>query len=46
MNTKNDREKKYEKPSMKVFELRQQQRLLVGSEGSGGINPMDNPELI
>jgi len=31
----------YEKPSMKVFELKQQQQLLAGSGGSGGTTPYD-----
>lgn len=33
--------KKYEKPSMKVFELKQQSQLLAGSAKSG---QMDDPE--
>ena len=37
--------KQYQKPTMKVFELRQQ-HLLVGSNGDGGINPMGYPENI
>ena len=35
--------KTYEKPSMKVFELRQQPQLLVGSGGDGNLNPMGDP---
>lgn len=31
----------YEKPLMKVFELKQQQQLLAGSGGSGGTTPYD-----
>ena len=34
----------YEKPSMKVVELRQRTTLLAGSNGTGGINPMGEPE--
>jgi hypothetical protein len=36
--------KKYEKPSMKVFELKQQPQLLAGSNGNGDLNPMGDPE--
>lgn len=36
--------KKYEKPSMQVFELKQQQQLLAGSNGNGDLNPMGDPE--
>ena len=36
--------KMYEKPSMKVFPLRQKPKLLVGSNGDGNLNPMGNPE--
>ena len=36
--------KKYEKPSMKVFELKQQPQLLAGSNGDGNLNPMEDPE--
>ena len=36
--------KKYEKPAMKVFELKQQQQLLVGSNGDGTLPGMGNPE--
>ena len=39
--------RKYEKPVMKVFELKGRQQLLVGSgEWPTGINPMDDPEDI
>ena len=34
----------YEKPSMKVFELKQQQHLLAGSDGDGYLPPMGDPE--
>ena len=30
--------KKYDKPSMKVYELKQQSRLLAGSSGNGGLD--------
>jgi hypothetical protein len=30
--------KYYEKPSMKVYELKQQPQLLVGSSGGGSLN--------
>ncbi len=33
----------YEKPSMKVFKLKQQAALLVGSNGTGGLTPMGEP---
>lgn len=36
--------KQYEKPMMKVVELQQQAQLLAGSGGSGGLNPMGDPE--
>ena len=36
--------KKYEKPSMKVFELQQRTMLLAGSGGDGGLDPMGDPE--
>lgn len=38
------KKKIYEKPSMQVFELKQQPQLLAGSGGDGNINPMGNPE--
>ncbi len=34
----------YEKPSMKVFELKQQPQLLAGSNGSGDLPAMGDPE--
>ena len=34
--------KKYEKPAMQVFELKQQPQLLAGS-GDGNLNPMGDP---
>ena len=33
--------KKYEKPTTKVYELKQQPQLLAGSGGSGGTTPYD-----
>ena len=36
--------KTYERPSMRVFELKQKPALLVGSNGDGNLNPMGNPE--
>jgi hypothetical protein len=33
----------YEKPSMKVVLLKRQPQLLAGSNGTGGITPMDDP---
>ena len=33
----------YEKPSMKVFELKRLPQLLAGSGGDGNLNPMGNP---
>ena len=36
--------RKYEKPSMKVVLLKQQPQLLAGSNGTGGLDPMGNPE--
>ena len=35
--------KKYEKPSMQVFELKQQSRLLAGSNGGYRDNPYGAP---
>ena len=29
---------------MQVFELKQQQQLLAGSNGDGNLNPMEDPE--
>ena len=37
------KKKDYEKPSMKVVLLQQRTMLLAGSNGTGGITPMDNP---
>ena len=34
----------YEKPSMKVVELQQRMMLLAGSNGTGGLDPMGEPE--
>ena len=34
----------YEKPSMKVFELKQQPQLLTGSDGDGYLPPMGDPD--
>jgi len=34
----------YEKPSMKVVELQQRTALLTGSNGTGGLDPMGEPE--
>ena len=39
MNTK----RKYEKPAMQVYELKQQPQLLVGSYGNGGGMPGGEP---
>ena len=36
--------KDYDKPSMKVVLLQQQSMLLAGSNGTGGITPMGEPE--
>lgn len=38
------RKKLYDKPSMKAVELRQRSALLTGSNGTGGIDPMGEPE--
>ena len=35
------KKKMYEKPSMEVYELKQQPQLLAGSGGSGGSTPYD-----
>ncbi len=37
------KKKEYEKPSMRVFPLRQKPQLLAGSNGTGGLNPMGDP---
>ena len=34
----------YEKPSMKVFELKQESALLAGSGSDGNLDPMGDPE--
>ena len=36
--------KTYERPSMRVFELKQKPALLAGSGGDGKLNPMGIPE--
>ena len=38
------KKKLYEKPSMEVFKLRQETALLAGSNGSGDLDPMGDPE--
>ena len=38
------RKKQYDKPSMKVVALQQRTALLAGSNGTGGLDPMGNPE--
>ena len=39
------KKREYEKPSMQVFELKQQQQLLAGSSGNGYLlPPMGDPE--
>lgn len=38
------KKREYEKPSMEVFKLQQQQHLLAGSNGDGNLTPMDDPE--
>ena len=35
--------KTYERPSMRVVELKLRPQLLVGSGGDGNLNPMGNP---
>ena len=35
--------KQYEKPSMQVFELKQQPQLLAGSNGTNPYTPDNNP---
>ena len=37
------RKKQYDKPSMKAVALQQRTALLAGSNGTGGITPMDEP---
>ena len=36
--------KPYEKPSMQVFDLKQQPQLLAGSNGYGNLPPMGDPD--
>ena len=38
------KKREYEKPSMQVFELKQQSQLLAGSNGSGDLYPMGEHE--
>lgn len=38
------KKRQYEKPSMKVVELQQRTMLLAGSNGTGGLDPMGDPE--
>ena len=38
------KKKQYEKPSMKVVLLQQRTMLLAGSNGTGGLDPMGEPE--
>lgn len=38
------RKKLYDKPSMKAVALQQRTVLLTGSNGTGGLTPMDDPE--
>ena len=38
------KKKLYEKPSIEVVELKQQQQLLAGSNGDGNLNPMGDSE--
>ena len=38
------KKKMYEKPTTKVFELKQKCQILAGSSGGGNLNPMDDPE--
>ena len=38
------KKKMYEKPTTKVYELKQQPQLLAGSNGSGNLDPMGDPE--
>lgn len=40
----NMKKKEYQRPTIDVVELRQQQHLLAGSNGSGDLDPMGNPE--
>ncbi len=38
------KKKHYDKPSMKIVLLKQRTMLLAGSNGTGGLNQMDDPE--
>ena len=38
------KKKQYERPSTKVVELKQRTMLLTGSNGTGGLTPMGDPE--
>ena len=38
------KKKPYEKPSMQVFELKQQPQILAGSNGDGTLPGMEDPE--
>ena len=38
------KKRQYEKPSMKVVLLQQRTMLLAGSNGTGGLTPMGDPE--
>ena len=38
------KKKQYEKPSMEVVMLQQRTMLLAGSNGTGGLDPMGDPE--
>ncbi len=38
------KKKQYDKPSMKAVALQQRTALLAGSNGTGGLDPMGEPE--
>jgi len=38
------KKRQYDKPSMKVVLLQQRTMLLAGSNGTGGLDPMGDPE--
>jgi hypothetical protein len=38
------KKRQYDKPSMKVVLLQQRTMLLAGSNGTGGLDPMGEPE--
>lgn len=38
------KKRQYEKPSMEVVMLQQRTMLLAGSNGTGGLDPMGDPE--